>query len=72
MVQPASAWMTCSICNASYDSETKLRDHRRMAHRDAGLEAARAHNHQTLDITFGRQNDKTMDEIFARLKNARV
>jgi hypothetical protein len=38
MLQPAKGSNTCSECNASYDSETKLRDHQRMSHRGRGTE----------------------------------
>ncbi len=38
MLQPARGSITCSECNASYESETKLRDHQRMAHRGGGTE----------------------------------
>jgi hypothetical protein len=29
---------TCSLCNATYESDTKLREHQRMAHRGRGNE----------------------------------
>jgi hypothetical protein len=29
---------TCSLCNASYESHSKLREHQRMAHRGRGNE----------------------------------
>jgi hypothetical protein len=32
MLQPATGWITCSVCNASYESETKLRDLQRISH----------------------------------------
>lgn len=38
MLQPATGTITCSACNASYDSETKLREHQRMSHRGGGTE----------------------------------
>jgi hypothetical protein len=38
MLQPATGSMTCSVCNASYESDTKLREHQRMAHRGSGIE----------------------------------
>jgi hypothetical protein len=38
MLQPATGSITCSECNASYESESKLRDHQRMSHRGAGIE----------------------------------
>jgi hypothetical protein len=38
MLQPATGSIICSECNASYESETKLRDHQRMSHRGAGIE----------------------------------
>jgi hypothetical protein len=38
MLQPATSSITCSICSASYESETKLRDHQRMSHRGGGAE----------------------------------
>ncbi len=70
MVQPATGWLTCSICNASYDSETKLYDHRRVAHRNANWEAAGAHNHQPPDITSGRQVENTADKILVKKASA--
>ena len=38
MLQPANGSITCSACNASYESDTKLREHQRMAHRGGGNE----------------------------------
>jgi hypothetical protein len=42
MLQPATAWITCRQCNASYDSVAKLREHEKTAHRRAGSEAKEA------------------------------
>jgi hypothetical protein len=33
MSQPATGWIACSECNASYDSQAKLREHQMMSHR---------------------------------------
>ena len=38
MLQPATGWNTCSVCNASYESATKLREHQSMSHRSGGTE----------------------------------
>jgi hypothetical protein len=38
MLQPVTGSNTCSECNASYDSESKLREHQRMSHRGLGTE----------------------------------
>ena len=38
MLQPATGSNTCILCNASYESVTKLREHQRMAHRGGGTE----------------------------------
>jgi hypothetical protein len=38
MPQPATGSNTCSLCNASYESEAGVREHQRMAHRGAGTE----------------------------------
>jgi hypothetical protein len=38
MLQPATGSMTCSVCNASYESDAKLREHQTMAHRGTGAE----------------------------------
>ena len=38
MLQPATGLITCSVCNASYESETKLREHQSMSHRGGGTE----------------------------------
>lgn len=38
MLQPATGSITCSVCNASYESETKLREHQSMSHRRGGTE----------------------------------
>jgi hypothetical protein len=35
---PVPGSNTCRECNASYESQTKLRDHQRMAHRGRGTE----------------------------------
>ena len=37
MLQPATGWITCSVCDAAYESEIKLREHQRMSHRGAGM-----------------------------------
>jgi hypothetical protein len=33
MLQPATGWMRCTACNASYESESKLREHQKTFHR---------------------------------------
>lgn len=33
MLQAVTGSITCRECNASYESETKLREHQRMSHR---------------------------------------
>jgi hypothetical protein len=38
MLQPATGWNTCSVCNASYESATKLREHQSVSHRRGGSE----------------------------------
>jgi hypothetical protein len=37
-VLPAPGSLTCSVCNASYESITKLREHQSMSHRRGGTE----------------------------------
>jgi hypothetical protein len=39
MAQPQTGRITCSKCNASYDSERELHDHIKTAHRQGGSEA---------------------------------
>lgn len=38
MLQSMTGSMICRECNASYESETKRRDHQRMSHRGGGAE----------------------------------
>ena len=38
MLQPVTGWNTCSVCNASYESATKLREHQSVTHRRGGSE----------------------------------
>jgi hypothetical protein len=38
MFQQADGYITCRECNASYESEAKLREHQRMSHRGSGAE----------------------------------
>jgi hypothetical protein len=38
MFQQADGYITCRECNASYESEAKLREHQRMSHRGRGTE----------------------------------
>ncbi len=38
MLQSATGSIICSVCNASYGSETKLREHQKIAHRGGGIE----------------------------------
>jgi hypothetical protein len=38
MLDPMIGTSTCSLCNATLESETKLREHQRMAHRGRGNE----------------------------------
>ena len=33
MLQPATGFLTCNVCNAAYESPTKLRQHQTIAHR---------------------------------------
>lgn len=42
MAQPGTARITCSRCNASYDSESELREHKKMAHREDGSDQCSA------------------------------
>ena len=37
MLQPAMGLIRCTACNASYESETKLREHQKMSHRGGGF-----------------------------------
>jgi hypothetical protein len=36
MQQPATAFFTCSHCDAAYDSDASLREHESSAHRGSG------------------------------------
>jgi hypothetical protein len=36
MLDPMIGTRTCSLCNGTYESDTKLREHQRMAHRGLG------------------------------------
>jgi hypothetical protein len=36
MQQPATAYFTCGQCNAAYDSDSSLRNHKISAHRWSG------------------------------------
>jgi hypothetical protein len=38
MFQQADGYINCRECNASYESEAKLREHQRMSHRGRGTE----------------------------------
>jgi hypothetical protein len=38
MLDPMIGTRTCSLCNGMYESDTKLREHQRMAHRGRGNE----------------------------------
>jgi hypothetical protein len=38
MRHPVMGSSTCSLCNASYESYAKLREHQMMAHRGTGIE----------------------------------
>ncbi len=33
MLQPATGWIRCNACNASYESELRLREHQKTFHR---------------------------------------
>ena len=39
MQQSATGWMTCGVCNASYESEIKLREHQTLSHRRGSTES---------------------------------
>jgi len=41
MRHPVMGSSTCSLCNASYESYAKLREHQMMAHRGTGVEERR-------------------------------
>jgi len=36
MIGPIIGTRTCSLCDAAYESDTKLSEHQRMAHRGRG------------------------------------
>lgn len=38
MLQPATGSIACSVCNASYESESRLREHQSVSHRRGGTE----------------------------------
>jgi len=38
MLDPMIGTSTCSLCNSTYESDTKLREHQRMSHRGRGNE----------------------------------
>jgi hypothetical protein len=38
MLQPATGYMTCRLCDASYESEAELRQHQKMSHRRGSTE----------------------------------
>jgi hypothetical protein len=38
MLYPMIGARTCSLCNATLESDSKLREHQRMAHRGRGYE----------------------------------
>ena len=38
MLYPMIGTRTCSLCNGTYESDAKLREHQRMAHRGRGNE----------------------------------
>lgn len=38
MLNPMIGARTCSLCNGTFESDTKLREHQRMAHRGRGNE----------------------------------
>jgi hypothetical protein len=38
MLDPMIGTSTCSLCNATLESDDKLREHQRMAHRGRGYE----------------------------------
>jgi hypothetical protein len=47
MAQPQMARITCSHCNAWYDSERELREHMKTAHRWVGPGQGRSHSDGT-------------------------
>jgi hypothetical protein len=63
MLQPVTGSATCSECNASYESETKLREHQIMSHRGQGTEEK---PETTEDITQS-ENPKVQIALHRRL-----
>jgi hypothetical protein len=58
MAQPAMARITCSQCNASYNSERELRDHMQTAHRRFVSEQGSSHTELLKsDRSFSKQRD---------------
>ena len=47
MAQPQTARITCSHCNAWYDSERELDEHMKTAHRGRGSEQGSSHRDRT-------------------------
>jgi hypothetical protein len=58
MAQPAMARITCSQCNASYNSERELHDHKKRAHREFGSEQGNSHTELLKsDRSFSKRRD---------------
>jgi hypothetical protein len=73
MAQPHMARITCSQCNAGYNSERELRDHLRMAHREFGSEQSLPPSSVQADRTnqgcttsFLTEQENKMDKLCGR------
>jgi hypothetical protein len=64
MAQPGMARITCSQCNAWYDSESELREHMKTAHRGGVLEQGSSHRDDTEQDSAkiqAREEEKTSE-----------
>jgi hypothetical protein len=63
MQQPAAAFLTCSQCDAAYDSDTSLRGHKSSAHRSSGSD----HRLPEVGDTPGKRSETQSSEQQTRL-----
>jgi hypothetical protein len=59
MAQPQTGRITCSQCNASYNSERELQEHMKTAHRQRGSEQGSFERDDTKEGVHPREEQNT-------------
>ena len=72
MAQPQMAQIICNHCNASYNTERELYNHKMTAHREFGSESVKLEKQEAPQKEIERQQKEADDLEVARQKNRKI